>query len=105
MSELAVLLVTFADTAEAERVAETVLAERLAACVNLLAPCTSLYRWEGAIARATEVPALFKTRPMLARRLRERIAALHGYDTPVIEAWTATTDATVAAWIASETEG
>ena len=103
MSDVALFYVTFPNAAEAERVAETVLAEQLAACVNILAPCTSLYRWHGKIEHAEEVPALFKTRPMLARRLRERIAALHSYDLPVIERWTVESDAAVGEWVARET--
>ena len=103
MSDIALLYTTFADRAVAERVAETVLAERLAACVNILAPCASLYRWQDRIERAEEVPVLFKTRPMLARRLRERLAALHPYDLPVIEDWTVATGAAVTAWVAAET--
>lgn len=103
MSDTAMLYVTFASRAVAERVAETVLAERLAACVNILAPCTSIYRWQGGIERGEEVPALFKTRPALALRLRERIATLHGYDLPVIEQWPVEAGAAVARWIADET--
>ncbi|MBO9712652.1 divalent-cation tolerance protein CutA [Sphingomonas sp.] len=103
MNETALLYATFASAEDAERVAETVLGERLAACVNILAPCTSVYRWQGAIERATEVPALFKTRPMLARRLHERIAELHPYDLPVIERWTVETDGPVLDWVAVET--
>lgn len=103
MSELALFYVTFATRADAERVAETLLAERLAACANILAPCSSLYLWHGSVERAEEVPVLFKTRPMLATRLRERLAALHPYELPVIESWTAGTTAKAGAWVESET--
>jgi periplasmic divalent cation tolerance protein len=102
VSDIALLWSTFADAGEAERVAETVLAERLAACVNILAPCTSIYRWRGRIERGNEVPALFKTTPGLAERLRDRIAALHGYDLPVIEAWPASASAAVSDWVTME---
>ncbi len=104
MSDVALFYATFPNMAEAEHVAEAVLAEQLAACVNILAPCTSLYRWHGKTERADEVPALFKTRPMLARRLRDRIVALHSYDLPVIEEWPATAGDAVAGWIARETQ-
>ncbi len=97
------LYCTFPSRAEAERVAEALLNERLAACVNILAPCASLYRWEGKLERGEEVPALFKTRPMLAERLRARIAELHPYDLPVIEAWPAEAGPAVARWMAAET--
>ena len=99
MNEIALLWVTFADAAEAERVAETVLNEQLAACVNILAPCTSIYRWQGKVERGSEVPALFKTTAIRARRLRDRIAALHSYDLPVIESWSASVGDAVFDWV------
>lgn len=103
MGDIALLYSTFADRADAERVARVVLDERLAACVNILAPCVSIYRWQGDIAQGDEVPALFKTRPMLERRLRERIAELHRYDLPVIESWPVAAGTAVHDWIARET--
>ena len=103
MGEIALLYSTFADRADAERVARTVLDEQLAACVNVLPPCMSIYRWRGEIAQGEEVPALFKTSPALEQRLRERIAELHRYDLPVVESWPATTADTVCDWIAAET--
>ncbi|MES2988686.1 MAG: divalent-cation tolerance protein CutA [Pseudomonadota bacterium] len=103
MSDTILVYVTFPNKAEAERVAETILAERLAACVNIMAPCTSLYRWEGRIERNEEVPALFKTRTMAARHLTARIAELHSYELPVIESWSVTPSEAAAAWIARET--
>jgi len=103
MSDVAALYATFPGQAEAERIAEIVLAEHLAACVNILAPCTALYRWQGAVERATEVPALFKTTPQLAERLRIRIEALHPYDLPVVETWPVGASAAVSNWVAAET--
>lgn len=96
---------TFADRAEAERIAETVVSERLAACANILGGCTSIWRWDGKVERGEEVPALFKTTPGLAAALRGRIAELHSYDLPVIEAWPASTSDTVSDWVARETGG
>jgi periplasmic divalent cation tolerance protein len=103
VSDIALLHVACADRAEAERIAETVLAERLAACVNILAPCHSLYRWNGAIERGEEVPALFKTTPILARRLADRIATLHSYDLPVVETWPVAVAERVFGWVTGET--
>lgn len=103
MSDVALLWSTFADRGEAERVAELVVTERLAACANILGACTSIYRWEGKVERGEEVPALFKTTPELAGRLRTRIAELHSYDLPVIEAWPAAASPSVLDWIARET--
>jgi periplasmic divalent cation tolerance protein len=103
MSDVAMCYVTFSDREEAERIAHAVVEERLAGCVNVMAPCTSVYRWEGEVAQGEEVPALFKTRPCLIDRLRQRIAALHSYDLPVIESWNATADSAVGYWLAGET--
>ncbi|MFZ5747581.1 MAG: divalent-cation tolerance protein CutA [Pseudomonadota bacterium] len=103
MSDIALLYTSFPDRAQAEHAAEAVVAERLAACVHVLAPCTAVYRWRGAVEHADEVPVLFKTMPNLVARLRDRIAALHSYDLPVIEAWpVAVTDAAFA-WVDAET--
>jgi len=78
--------VLFADAAEAERIGRLAVEERLAACINILAPCRSIYRWQGKIEQAVEVPAILKTDDAKADALIERIAALHSYDVPCITA-------------------
>ena len=103
MSDITLFHVTFPSKAEAERVAEALLAERLIACANVHAPCTSIYRWEGRTERAEEIPAVFKTRSMLATRLRARIEELHSYELPVIESWSAAAGELATAWISAET--
>jgi len=77
----------FADPAEAQRIGMMVVDEKLAACVNILGPCRSIYRWEGAIETATETPALFKTTLDLADRLITRIKELHSYSIPAVAVW------------------
>jgi periplasmic divalent cation tolerance protein len=77
----------FGSAAEAQSIARTVVEERLAACANILAPCRSIYRWQGSIQEDEEVPALFKTRADTADALIERIAALHSYDVPAAVIW------------------
>jgi periplasmic divalent cation tolerance protein len=77
----------FADADEAERIGRQVVDERLAACVNILGPCRSVYRWQGAIETADEVPAIFKTSDLQADALITRIAALHSYEVPAIAVW------------------
>lgn len=86
MSVLSIYAV-FADAEEAERVVRTVIEERLAACVNILPPIRSIYRWKGKIETAEEVAAIFKTHHWRSDALMERIAALHSYDVPCIVAW------------------
>jgi periplasmic divalent cation tolerance protein len=82
---IATVYAVFADQAEAERIAGRVVEERLAACANILAPCRSVYRWNGKVERVEEVPALFKTAQ--AEALIARIAELHSYDVPAAVAW------------------
>lgn len=77
----------FADPAEAQRIGMTIVEERLAACVNILPPCRSIYRWDGAIEQATESPALFKTTTDKADVLIARITDLHSYAVPAIAVW------------------
>ena len=77
----------FADAEEAERIGRTVVEERLAACVNILGPVRSIYRWKGAIETAHEVAAIFKTDDANAQALMERVAALHSYDVPCVVCW------------------
>jgi periplasmic divalent cation tolerance protein len=81
------LYAVFADAAEAERIGRQMVEERLAACVNILASCRSIYRWEGAIETASEVPALFKTTLDGADALIARIAELHSYANPALAIW------------------
>jgi periplasmic divalent cation tolerance protein len=77
----------FANAEEAERVGRAVIEERLAACVNILGPVHSIYRWKGAIESADEVAAIFKTHHWRSDALIERIAALHSYQVPCIVSW------------------
>lgn len=81
------LYAVFADMAEADRIGRQMVEEQLAACVNILQPCRSIYRWEGAVETASEVPALFKTTMEAADRLIERISELHSYSVPALVVW------------------
>ncbi len=84
---VATVYVVFANADEAMRIGRTVVEDRLAACINVLAPCTSIYWWDGAVVQSDEVPALLKTTVAGADALIERIAELHGYDVPAITVW------------------
>jgi periplasmic divalent cation tolerance protein len=86
MSVISVYAV-FADAEEAECIGRAVVEERLAACVNILGPIRSIYRWEGAVQRADEVAAIFKTEQGQADALIERVTALHSYDVPCVVCW------------------
>ena len=77
----------FANAEEAERIGRTVVGEGLAACINVLGSCRSIYRWQGAIEIADEVPAILKTTADASELLIARIAGLHSYDVPCIAVW------------------
>jgi len=77
----------FANADEAERIGRTVVEERLAACINVLSPVRSVYRWQSAIETADEVAAIFKTTNERADALIARIAGLHSYDIPCVVSW------------------
>lgn len=87
MSDIVSVYATFASDEEARRIGRQVVEERLAACVNVLGPCHSIYRWEGEVQSGEEVPAIFKTSSATADRLIARVTELHSYDLPAITAW------------------
>ena len=77
----------FASAEEAERIGRAAVEAKLAACVNILGPCRSIYRWQGEVQTAEEVAAVFKTTDAAADALLTRIAGLHSYDVPAITVW------------------
>lgn len=87
MSAIATIYAVFGSRDEAERIGRAMIDRRLAACVNILGPAQSLYRWQGAVEQAEEVPALFKTTADLAEQLVAAIAAMHSYDVPAVCQW------------------
>lgn len=82
MTEMLLVLTTFASEDDAARVVRALVEERLAACGNLLPGARSLYRWEGRVADEREVVALLKTRKQDWPALMSRLHELHPYDTP-----------------------
>ena len=88
----------------AERLASTLVEERLAACVNVLPGVASIYRWQGKIERADETLLVAKTGDAALPRLMSRIAELHPYATPEIVAVDASRVAdSYLAWVDAET--
>ena len=77
----------FANSEEAQRIGRAVVDEGLAACINILGPCRSIYRWQGAVETADEVPAILKATANSADSLIARVAAMHSYDVPCIAVW------------------
>lgn len=84
MTDAVILLTTSPDMATARDIANTLLKEKLVACVNLLPQITSMYVWQGQQEESTEVQMILKTRRSLFPILEQRIKALHPYDVPEI---------------------
>ena len=85
MSTLIVITNT-PDRNVAMRIARTLIERKLAACVNILAECTSVYRWNGKLETAAEVPLLIKTRAAIYDEVEAAIKKLHPYELPEIVA-------------------
>ena len=83
MSAAVLILTTIGSREEGARIAEALVTERLAACVQL-APIESWYRWEDKVEQAVEHRLHVKTSVALAERAEARIAALHSYRLPEI---------------------
>lgn len=99
-----VVLTNAPDRAVARRIADALIERRLAACVNLLADCTSVYRWQGAVETATEVPLLIKTRAAIFGDVERAIRELHPYELPEIIALpVAEGSAAFLEWIGAQT--
>ena len=81
-SEFVFLYSTFPDEASARRVAEALVGARLAACVNLSAPMTSVYEWQGKLQTGPEVAAFIKTRRALVEEAIAAARPLHPYALP-----------------------
>jgi len=102
MIEIASVYAVFANAEEAERIGQVMVERGLAACVNILGPCRSIYRWQGKIETAEEVPAIFKTAAEQVDVLIAAIAKEHSYEVPAIVAWPIVqTGPGYAEWIAS----
>jgi periplasmic divalent cation tolerance protein len=83
MSALLVLT-NLPDRAAAEKLADALVAQQVAACVNILAPCRSVYRWKGAVQHDEEHPVLIKTTRERYPALEAAIRAAHPYELPEI---------------------
>jgi periplasmic divalent cation tolerance protein len=84
MTEELVVLVTVPSREEGERIAEILVGERLAACVNIVGPISSVYRWLGQVQRDDEHLLVIKTRAERYAALEARVLATHPYDVPEV---------------------
>ena len=84
MDEILLVLTNLPNRESAQRVANAVIESHAAACINMLAECTSVYRWQGKIETASEVPLLIKTTRAAYLQLEAVIRSHHPYDLPEI---------------------
>jgi periplasmic divalent cation tolerance protein len=83
-SEVLLVMFSLPDQALAQQLARTLIDRRLAACASVLAPCTSVYRWHGAVEEAAEVPVMIKTTASRYAELESALRELHPYELPEI---------------------
>lgn len=84
MAEYVQVLTTAGSEEEAERIAATLVEQRLAACVQVVGPIASHYRWQGKLEREREWQCLAKTEAALYGRAEDAIRAVHSYEEPEI---------------------
>ena len=81
-----IIYITAANRREAQQLADTLLRERLVACVNVVGPISSSYWWQGKIESSREILLLAKTRANLGAAVIRRVKALHSYSVPCVVA-------------------
>ena len=96
----ALIYCPFPDTETARRIADTLLDEKLIACINIGAAIEALYCWDGERGEGRECPALLKTDAALLDAAMARLEDLHPYDTPAILGWPCAAPAGTRAWLA-----
>jgi periplasmic divalent cation tolerance protein len=84
MNDILLVITNLPDAPSAARLAQQLIEARAAACVNQLAPCTSIYRWKDNIETATEVLLLIKTTRAAYPHLEKLIREAHPYELPEI---------------------
>lgn len=84
MNDAVIVFTNLPDREAALKLADELVSRKLAACVNVLSECTSVYRWKGSIETAREVPVLIKTRAARYAEVEDAIRGLHPYELPEI---------------------
>jgi periplasmic divalent cation tolerance protein len=82
MTDYRIVLTTAGSADEAERIATALVEAELAACVNIVSPITSVYRWKGAVQKEQEWLLLIKTRASAFETVSKKIREQHSYDLP-----------------------
>jgi periplasmic divalent cation tolerance protein len=102
--DVVVVLTTVPTGTKGEEIGRALVEERLAACVNVLAPMTSIYRWRGVVERESEQQMIIKTSRGRVPALQSRLSALHPYELPeFLVLPVADASAPYSEWVGSET--
>jgi periplasmic divalent cation tolerance protein len=99
VSKVSIVLTTLGADADAATIARTLIAERLAACVNILPPMTSVYRWQGKVEQDREQQIVIKTAQGRVPALQARLRQLHPYELPEFLVLDATASDAYFAWV------
>lgn len=86
MANELIVFVTVPNATEASKIAESLVSERLAACVNIVRGIESVYRWEGKVTRDDEFLLIIKTTDVRYGSLERRVKEMHSYTTPEVVA-------------------
>ncbi len=86
MAEPIVLFITTADAEEAQRIADVLLKERKAACINIVSGVSSRFWWQGSIERAEESLLIVKSQAALLNQIVKLVKKHHRYEVPEIVA-------------------
>ena len=106
MFEPIVVLVTCGSEEEALKIAKSLVEGRLGACVNLISPIRSIYRWEGKVRDEKEWLLVIKTQKRRFAELEKKVKALHSYSVPEIISFPITEGSSAYLnWIKENTEG
>jgi len=104
MDDLLLVYTTFPDQPTGLAIAEALIRDKLAACVNLIPGMKSVYAWKGEIEHGEEVVGIVKTRVGLKEEVRQALRARHPYETPIILFLAvAGGDAATLGWLLAET--
>ena len=83
-SRATLIMVTAGSEEQAMSIAQVLVGERLAACVNVVGPIRSIYRWQGEVHDDSEHLMLIKTRASLVSKVERRVRKLHSYEVPEV---------------------
>jgi periplasmic divalent cation tolerance protein len=98
-STVSIVLTTLGADADAAAIARTLIDERLAACVNILPPMVSVYRWQGNVEQDREQQIVIKTAADRVAALQARLSQLHPYDLPEFLVLDASSSEAYLAWV------